>query len=279
MTDHKQENEHRLKKRASGGHYLDRAKQIRTLRKAAVVLILAAVAVSLTAVAVSLVFPRASEPEIARAAILDHLSLTFPNPSFIGFATEILEQAGYMVDYYPGDEVTVDLYRHLPEHDYSIIILRVHSSATELEEGGFAEAPVIFFTAEPYSPMKHVSSQLAGHLVAIRYTMPESSYYFGIPPEFIAGAMKGRLRDTTVIMLGCEGLKNSKMAEAFIRKGAGVYIGWDELVSVSRTDQATLYLLAHLLLDNQTIKEAVENTMNRVGPDLAHDSVLLYYPP
>jgi hypothetical protein len=64
----------------------------------------------------------------ARAAIVDHLSLTEPNPAFADRATGVLEEAGYAVDYYPGEQVTVDFYRELPSRGYEMLILRVHSA-------------------------------------------------------------------------------------------------------------------------------------------------------
>ena len=53
-----------------------------------------------------------------KAAIVDHLSLTAPNQTFIQTATNILKQAGYTVDYYLGEEVTVEFYRNLLTCDH-----------------------------------------------------------------------------------------------------------------------------------------------------------------
>jgi len=49
-------------------------------------------------------------------------------------------------------------------------------------------------------------------------------------------------------------------------------------VSVNHTDTAVENLLDHLLLENQTVKEAVNATNNEVGQDLAYNNQLLYYP-
>ena len=54
----------------------------------------------------------------SKAAIVDQLSLTYPNQTFIETATNTLKQAGYSVDYYPGEKVTVEFYRNLPTHGY-----------------------------------------------------------------------------------------------------------------------------------------------------------------
>lgn len=213
-----------------------------------------------------------------KAAIVDHLSLTFPNQTFIETVTNILKQAGYTVDYYPGEKVTVEFYRNLPTHGYKIIILRVHSSAALLEGKEFVETPVSFFTSESYSRNKYVWEQVTDQLLVAAYTMPQSPYYFVITPKFVTDSMKDRFHDTTVIMMGCEGLNNTKMAEAFIQKGAKVYISWNESVSAFHTDQATIHLLYYLITGNQTVKQAVENTIKEVGPDPEYDSILGYYP-
>jgi hypothetical protein len=213
-----------------------------------------------------------------KAAIVDQLSLTFPNQTFIETATNILKQAGYTVDYYAGEEVTVEFYRNLPTHGYGLIILRVHSSAAELQGEEFVETPVGIFTSESYSQTKYVYEQLTDQLLMASYAMPQPPYYFGIVPKFVTSNMKGTFQNTIIIMMGCEGLNNTKMAEAFIQKGAKAYIGWKGAVSASHTDTATTRLLQHLITEKQTTNQAIENTMKEVGPDPTYKSVLLYYP-
>lgn len=74
---------------------------------------------------------RVREPvEPKTAAIVDQLSLSEPNPGFLASAARTLEQAGYLVDYYPADQVSVDLYRYLPTFDYDLIAFRVHVGTT-----------------------------------------------------------------------------------------------------------------------------------------------------
>jgi len=219
--------------------------------------------------------PSSSQP---KAAIVDHLSLTFPNRTFIETATDILKKSGYSLDYYPGEEVTVEFYRNIPTHNYSLIILRVHSSAAVLEGKEFVEAPVSLFTSETYAQDKYVWEQLSDQLLIASIATAQPSYYFAITPKFVTSSMNGNFRNTIAIMMGCEGLNNTKMAEAFAEKGAKVYIGWNGSVSASHTDQATINLLQHLILEKQTVRQAVENSMKEVGADPAYSSLLKYYP-
>jgi len=213
-----------------------------------------------------------------KAAIVDHLSLTAPNQTFIQTATTILKEAGYTVDYYPGEEVTVEFHRNLPTHDYRLIILRVHSAAASLQGQEYVETPVSFFTSENYSSTQYVWEQLTDQLCLASYSMPQPPYYFAIRPQFVTSSMKGQFKNTIIVMMGCEGLNNTKMAEAFIEKGAKTYISWNKSVLASHTDTATTHLLQHLIAQKQPIKQAVETTMKEVGPDPTYNSQLTYYP-
>lgn len=208
-----------------------------------------------------------------KAALVDHLSLTAPNQTFIQKATGTLEQAGYIVDYYPGEEVTVEFYRNLPTHDYRLIILRVHSGF--IMGGG---TTIFLFSSEPYSTRKYVYEQLTDQIAMTRLSGGGSTY-FGINENFVKLSMKGTFNNATIIMMGCNGLTHTTMAEAFTQKGAQAYLSWNEPVSASRTDTSTTQLLQSLLIKRQTIRQAVENTMKEVGPDPAHNSTLTYYPP
>jgi hypothetical protein len=221
--------------------------------------------------------PENPNPEL-KAAIVDQLSLTYPNQTFIEAATSILKQVGYSVDYYRGEEVTVEFYTNLPTHNYELIILRVHSTASGLSQGQFVTVPVFLFTSEIYSTTRHVSEQLSDEVFRAAYNTPGSKDYFAIGPNFVLGAMAGGFKNTTIIMMGCEGLKNTETAEAFIERGAKAYIGWNGSVPASHTDQATTCLLKHLITQKEAIKQAVENTMKEVGPDPVHNSLLTYYP-
>jgi hypothetical protein len=214
--------------------------------------------------------PENPNPKL-KAAIVDQLSPTIPNQAFVETATNTLEQAGYTVDYYPGERVTVEFYRNLPTHGYKIIIFRVHSTT-----GGYP--PVAFFTCELYSGSKYVSEQLSDKLYSVAYSYSVAQAYFGILPSFVESSMNGKFQNTIIIMMECEGIKDTKMAEAFIKKGAKVYIGWNGSVSASHTDQTTTCLLQHLVTEGQTISQTVENTAREVQSDEAYNSILKYYP-
>ena len=210
-----------------------------------------------------------------KIAIVDHLSVQWPDPTFNQTILDILNQTGLKVDYYPSQDVTVDFYRDLPKHNYKLIIFRVHSTAESSVEG--TPPFVVFFTSENYTNLDHVSEQQDMRVVYVRF--PDSDpVYFGITPKFVTDSMEGRFNDTIIIAMGCEGLRHDTMARAFVEKGAKAYISWNGSVSISHTDNATVSLLRHLITENQTVEEAVRQTMNEVGPDPADKSILLFYP-
>jgi len=220
-------------------------------------------------------FGGGSPPGPKTAAIVDQLSLTQPNPAFVETARSVLEQAGYLVDYYEGGEVTVELYSELPTHDYDLVILRAHSGLAAVE--GELEDYVGLFTGEPYDETKYADLEDAG-LVGPASYYEGSERVFGVSPGFITSGMEGEFHGATVIMMGCDGLKFEATADAFVRKGAKVVVGWSARVSADHTDAATERLLRHLLIDKLGPQEAVAQTMAEVGWDPQYGGRLLYYP-
>jgi hypothetical protein len=208
-----------------------------------------------------------SGPFQFKAAVVDQLSLTMPNQTFIETATSILKQAGFAVDYYPGANVTVEFFRKLATYGYGLIVLRVHTT----EHGDF-------FTSQSYNQSSYVMEQLNDEVVKVSYSK-SPPYYFGVSPSFVKSCMDGSLAHTIVIAMGCTSLMYQDMAKAFVEKGASVYTGWSSSVSADRTDDATALLLRLLLVEMETIQQATDNIMREVpldpGPNI---STLEYYP-
>ena len=251
------------------------------------------------ALAVALVFDRlptsnSSQPSgPLTAAIIDQASLTQPNPALAESATAILERAGYSVDYYPGEQVTVDFYRDLPTLGYDLLIVRTHSG---LYLDGIRTDEAFLFTSEPYSQTEHLDDQRARRLIKASYYTEGLSvdldppdppagrisswdvpYFFGIPVEFIRSSMRGSFDHATVILMGCNGLTTNALAKAFVDRGASDVMSWDGLVSARHTDAATEELLTLLLDSGLSVDEAVAQTMDAIGPDPEYGSVLRSY--
>ena len=258
-------NGERHEKEASPDSHFSLAKQRHSLGKMALYLLVTAAISS----AVLILFNSSQPP---KAALVDQLSLTFPNQSFIDNTTEILEQAGYTVDYYPGEEVTVEFFRDLPTRHYDLVILRVHSGRPLLANGTLGD-DVALFSGEPYDPEKYVAEEKAGLLGIAHYSYTNLSY-FAITSGFVVSEMEGKFKNSTVILMGCDGFRSKTMARAFASKGVYAFIGWTEPVSASYTDAVTESLLKHLLIEKLPLPEAMVKTKAEVEPDQTYGSQL-----
>jgi hypothetical protein len=254
-------------------------------RKWLALLVGAAVAVAIAFVSVLVVLSRSEgQPEecptvvsgAPRAVIVDQLALTQANPAFEQTATDLLEQAGYTVDYYPGEEVTVEFYRKFLTQPYELIIFRVHS-ALGREDGQPADW-VTLFTADAYRETWYTEEQKTRRLSKVSY-YEDGPAYFGIMPDFVRSSMKCDLRGATVVLMGCDGLAAETIAEALVDKGAKAVVSWSGLVSAGHTDSATEHLLQHFVTEGLPLREAVEMTEAELGPDPTYGSVLRLYPP
>jgi len=96
---------------------------------------------------------------IIKAAIIDQLHDDLPNPYFQNKTTEYLMTAGYEVDLYITEDITVDFYKTLPSKKYDFIVVRSHSVAP-----GTVEESASLFTGEIYSESKYIQEQLFGQI-------------------------------------------------------------------------------------------------------------------
>ena len=247
--------------------------------------VVAGAGLALTLVAVAAFFVLAPSdggpPGPPRAVIVDQLELTAPNPGFAEQARELLEAAGYEVDYVPGAEVTVDYYRELPSKGYEIVLLRAHAAGRELADDDYGD-DVSLFTSERVSTNKYLREQRERLVKGVGFSreqMERGELYYGIPSSFVRESMEGEFDGATVVLMGCDVLRAQNMAEAFVDRGAGAVVGWDAPVSASHTDLGTLSMLRYLLVDELPVQEAAAAAMAEVGPDPYFDSVFLSYPP
>jgi hypothetical protein len=218
----------------------------------------------------------------ATAAIIDQLSSLQENDHFMANVTGELEDYGFQVDVYQGDNVTVDLYRQLPTYGYKLIIFRAHSGL--LEQDGEVMMRTVLFTNEEYTESRFALEQVYEQLT-MGGACQGCPMMFGITPEFIRAQsvfdqgtdMNGEFDDTVIIMMGCSGMAMDDMARAFVDKGASVYLAWDRSVDLYYVDNAIPYLMNELCSEGFTIRQAVERTMDDVGPDPSYGANLTFY--
>lgn len=243
----------------------------------ALIVTLAALAVVAAVAVLFLSGDSSSGPK--RAVIIDQLSLTQPNPDFAFRVRSTLAGAGYEVDYFPGEQVTVELYRTLPKQRYDLVILRVHAGITQEVDASSGETTsteyVSLFTGEAYDETKYAASERFNHLGKATYSGdPNGEALFGIGPRFVEESMAGSFDGAIVIMMGCDGLRSQRTGQAFLNKGASAFVSWSDQVSASHTDAATEKLVQRLVIENKPARAAVDETAADVGPDPAYGAEL-----
>ena len=206
----------------------------------------------------------------SRAALIDALYSNHPNEEFTRSVNKTLQEAGVKVDVYQGKEVTAEFLKKL-KGGYKLIILRMHSALSSNNE-------LYLFTAEPYSVGRYVEEQYF-RLVKEAYATEDSPSVFAVNWGFIKRLMTGKFNGTLVIVMGCDGARDSWMAEEFINQGAVAYVAWNGPVLLSHSDKAILYLIQALYMERLPLEEAAEKTNSQIGEDPNWGTILEYYVP
>jgi hypothetical protein len=220
--------------------------------------------------------PTPTEP---RAAIIDQTGFSFPTPEFLDQAQAYLERAGYSVDRYPPEAVTVNFLSSLPGRGYSLILFQTHASSRVIlpddqqGAGDYAPGPFLF-TTEPYQQQRHLRLQLDDQVRASKLFHEDSPVLFAVGPRFVRRSMQGYFSDTVIILGGCQSLAVPDLAQALLERGASTVIGWDEMVDLSHNNEAVLRLLEAMTAEGLPPQEAVARAMAEVGPDPNYGSSL-----
>jgi hypothetical protein len=205
-----------------------------------------------------------------KAAIIDQLSSSqlsdvsrWVNETFIEYAKMLLSQRFPGVDYY-SDNATVEQYSKLATLNYKLIIWRAHSALDP-------EHYVAICSSEKRVPGKY--EKYSSEQLKLCNITGDPILYYAITPKFVEECMSGRFEDTVIILMSCNGLNPNynKTAEAFINKGAKVFISWNGWIEKTDNDNAISHLLKYLIEDNLIISEAVRETPS-------YTSKLDYYP-
>lgn len=213
-----------------------------------------------------------------KAAIIDqlsssHLSPTsqFENQTFIDLATSLLRERFDVIDYY-SDNATVENYRQLPSRGYKLIIWRTHS-ALDLD------SQYVAISTSERELQTGYEQYIQNDQLTLCQILNDPYKYYAVTPKFIREVMNGRLEDTVIFLMSCNGLKPEyvETAAAFEDKGAKALIGWDGWISSADNDDATTNLLSYLINENNTVNDAVSKIPEYSSPDFG-SSKLNYFP-
>lgn len=205
-----------------------------------------------------------------KVALIDALFNASEDGDFAGSLNKTLREVGFGVDVFQGSEVTVDFLETFAG-GYKAVILRMHSALSFNKE-------LYLFTAEPFSSGKYSQEQYF-RFVKEAYATESSQPVFAVNWGFVRRLMPGKFNGTLVVVMGCDGACDPFISQEFIDQGAVGYAGWSGPVLLSHSDKATLHLIEDLYVGKQSLKEAVNDTNNKIGRDPASGSILECYAP
>jgi len=205
--------------------------------------------------------------KIRKAAIIDQLDRDIPDPYYQNQTLSYLLDAGYDVDLYTTEDITIDFYKELPSMDYEFIVFRTHSLAI------YGKNPSEWiFSGELYSNKVHIAESLSGVLSpgvpyvvtedqTITYSQALNERHFMIGSKFIDESMVGQFPGTVIILGGCETMPHEMLAEALVDRGASSVIGWNELIGSASNDRVITSLLEKILVYGLKIDESIDLVM------------------
>jgi hypothetical protein len=239
-----------------------------------------------------------------RAAIIDQLHDDIESIYFQEKATEYLETAGYEVDLFTTQQLTVDFYKKLPKMNYEYIVFRTHAIGND--DG--KKEPVSLFTGEKYRDDKYITEQLSGQIgkgapymssiVEVSADLSElnsnktsieidvtptsnivdnSNPYFLIGAKYVDEIMEGKFPNSVLILGGCSTLSNPSLADSLIKRGASSVVGWDDLVGSVNNDNTMLTLLENHLIEKMELEDAVESAMDKSAKGSKYNATFSYY--
>jgi len=202
---------------------------------------------------------------VIKAALIDPLSVLHPNMEFTEAVNRTLREAGFEVDIFQGDVVTVDFLKRF-DGGYQLVVLRMHSALSSRNE-------LYLFTAEAYSTDKYVEEQ-HHRLVKEAYATEGGQSVFAVNWGFIKRLMTDKFENSLVLAMGCDSIVDGVMVQEFMNQGAVGYVGWNGPVLLSHSDQAFIHLIHVLYVEDLDLEEAVKKANSEVGAD-AHWRTLL----
>jgi len=222
--------------------------------------------------------------EIPRAVIIDQLHNDIPNLEYQKNVTTYLTSAGYDVDLYTTDDITVNFYKKLPSLNYEFIVIRSHSLGD-----GTVEESASLFTGEKYRMDRYMDEQFAGQVgKGVPYLPKEvetlgglevlrDETYFVVGSKLVDELMVGTFPNSIIVLGGCETIEGTILADSLLQLGASEVIGWNGLVSSKDNDKVIMKLLENTLVNDVEIQQAVKSVMQEYDEKLAPPVTLKYY--
>jgi len=189
--------------------------------------------------------------------VIDGLSVIEPSDFFVENTRELFLKAGYSVDVVRGENVSVNYLLGIGRYD--IIVLRLHSSIS-------IDGELFLFTGELYNEFDYLGLRVLG-VVGIGDLREEGKKFFALSARFWVDRIGDRLANSIIVLMGCDGSRDSVFIDKLVEKGVLAYIAWNGPVTIEHSDTAILLFLRKLLYENIDVCSAVVETMGEVGAD------------
>lgn len=239
-----------------------------------------------------------------RAAILDQLYDDIPSEDFQVKAKQYLQDAGYEVDLFTTQQLTVDFYKKLPKMNYEFIVVRSHAIGSDGPDY-FEKEPVSIFTGEKYADDRYIQEQLFGQLgkgapymsskvdvsvdlsglnqnssnvVEASWSLVDTTNpYFLVGSKYVDELMEGKFPNSVIVLGGCSTLSNPSLAESLVNRGASSVVGWDRLIGSVKNDEVVLAFLEGVLANDMNADDAVQFVNEKYYLDSESKPTFVYY--
>lgn len=166
-----------------------------------------------------------------------------------------LERAGYVVDYYKDENVTIELFKKIDDEGYDVIYINSH---------GFIDSQGLFalFVREKLNSENALLYQgdIAENLIGYLEEGNLAGYLYVTPKFFLRYGNDTRFPGTVIFVDACYSGNNTSLAEVFLILGANCFIGWDKSVNVIHGIMMDGLFFHEACRHNKTIEEAIRKT-------------------
>ena len=212
-------------------------------------------------------------PDTRKSCVLDPFNYEFKRSTYydlhIRSIIRNLQRAGFIVDYYKDNNVTIDLLKRLDNEEYGVIYINTHGFVD-------SEGTVLIFTGENHTLGKEELYWKDIEEDRIRWFESQGNvmgYYYVTPSFFTLYGNDTGYHNALVFVDACHSANNTSMAEAFLDLGAGCYAGWTALVGVEYGVAMDGKFFKQICIDGETVEESI----GKIKPDPKSKSRMTYF--
>ena len=178
-------------------------------------------------------------PNSKKAGVLDPLYDDWPPQSTPDDICDLLDDAGYDVEFVSGDDVNLNFFSGLDEKQYGVVFIRTHGGMINVDGDD-----KLHIMARPFFDDYPPDSGFDGVNVFVVYTNWGYKYAYAFNNEFVLNYMNtNRFPDSLFHLLVCHGgdpLAEDDMVNTLMSLGVGCYTGWTANASSTYGDPAAV---------------------------------------